>query len=296
MQNAGKRYSMADSRHVPCRDGADAQQASAAVAAQRRSAPGFVQSLSRALSILEALAEEDRDGVRLIDVSRRLDLAPSTAHRLLTTMEQHRFVQFDPERSVWRVGATALSVGAAFLRRRSLLDQALPYLRRLCDAAGETVNLGTHEGGEVLFLGQVTSLRPARRATRPGGRAPMHCSGLGKAMLAGFTLAQVSGVLQDRGLTRLTPRTIALPRELGAELDRVRRRGFAFDDEENALGLRCVAATIWDECRRPLGAISLAAPAAKLGDERVERLGTLVAGVAGEITSALGGRAPLRSS
>jgi DNA-binding IclR family transcriptional regulator len=110
--------------------------------------------------------------------------------------------------------------------------QSLPHVRRLRDLSGETVNLGVTGEGEVVFLNQVESREMMRATTRPGGRAPMHCSGLGKAPLAALTEAEVSDPLRTRGLRRLTAKSIARPAQLREALAAVRRAGYAVDDEE----------------------------------------------------------------
>jgi len=114
---------------------------------------GFVQSVTRALNLLELLAE-DGEGYRLTDLAERSGLSPSTVHRLLTTMEQRRFDQSD---GMWHVGRQSFAIGATFVRRRNFVAQMLPFLRRLRDQTRETVNLAVPNDGEVVVLLQVES-------------------------------------------------------------------------------------------------------------------------------------------
>ena len=137
---------------------------------------GTVQSVTRALSLLELLGEDD-EGYRLSDLAERAGLSPSTVHRLLTTMEQKRFVQFDPYTHLWHVGRQSFAVGAAFVRRRNFVAETIPFLRRIRDQTRETVNLAVAEEGEVVILTQVESREIVRAITRAGGRAPMTSSG-----------------------------------------------------------------------------------------------------------------------
>jgi IclR family acetate operon transcriptional repressor len=252
---------------------------------------GFVHSIDRALALLEILGE-DEDGYRLVDLAQRAGLSPSTTHRLLTTLERRRFVQFDRESSLWHVGVQCFSVGANFARRRNFVAQALPYMRQLRDAAGETVNLGVADQGEVVFLTQVESRELMRAITRPGGRSPMHCSGMGKALLSSLPEEEVSEILHRHGMRRMTAHSIVRPAKLHAALAEVRRTGFAVDDEEHAIGLRCVASVIYDEYSHPLAAVSVSGPTARVQDRRIGDLGRLVVRSALDITVALGGRAP----
>src|SRR3979490_2420903 len=115
---------------------------------------GGVQSVDRALSIIETLAEDD-EGYRLSDLSVRTGLSTSTVHRLLTTLEKRRFVQFDRDESMWHIGAQSFAVGSTFLRRRNFLTQALPYLRKLRDQTRETANLAVVDNGEMIVLTRV---------------------------------------------------------------------------------------------------------------------------------------------
>lgn len=251
--------------------------------------PSEVQSLARALALLDALAESG-DGLSLGDLAQTVGLAPSTAHRLLTTLQNRRFVRFAAAEGVWQVGVQAFIVGQAFRRARDLLSLARPALRRLMEESGETANLYIEEGGEAVCMGQVESRQMMRAIARPGGRVKMHCSGVGKAMLAALPEAEVARILEAHGLPRMTDRTLVTPRRLRDDLALTRRRGFAIDDEEHAVGMRCVAAAILDEDGRPLAAISLSGPAARIGDAALIEAGARVAKAALALTAQLGGR------
>lgn len=248
-----------------------------------------VQSLSRALGLLNALAAQD-DGVGLSDLSKRVGLAVSTAHRLLTTLQQEGFVRFDDQRGVWTVGVQAYVVGSAFLRARELTAIARPVMRQLMEDSGETVNLAVEDRGEAIYVAQVESRQMMRAIARPGGRALMHASGVGKALLAAMPETDCERIVAGHGLPRETERTLSTPNGLRAELDAIRKRGYAIDDEENAVGLRCVAAVIHDEHAQPIAALSLSGPKARIGDGMIETLGRAVQDAAERITAALGGR------
>ena len=252
---------------------------------------GFVQSVTRALNLLELLAE-DGEGYRLTDLAERSGLSPSTVHRLLTTMEQRRFVQFDQSDGMWHVGRQSFTVGATFGRRRNFVAQMLPFLRRLRDQTHETVNLAVPNDGEVVVLLQVESREIVRAFTRVGERSPMTASGLGKAILATYSHDEVSAVIQKQGMHRLTANSITRASDLREELQRVRTQGYAVDNEECAIGLRCIGAVVGNEHGEALASISVSAPAARITDERLISLGQIVADVAAAITDAVGGRRP----
>lgn len=256
---------------------------------------GTVQSLVRSISILNALAKEEH-GLTLTDLAQKIGLAPSTAHRLLTTLQQERFVRFDQDRSVWLIGVQAFVVGNAFVRSRDVLTMSRPYMRRLMEESGETVNLAVEDQGEAVYLAQVGCRQMMRAIAKPGGRVPLHCSGIGKALLASMPDREVAEILRRRGLERMTDKTIDTPARLRDSLTRIRSLGYAFDDEENAIGLRCVAAVVHDEYGEPLAGLSLSGPMARIPDDRMPLLGGIVSKTAAAITAALGGRAPVKAA
>jgi len=252
---------------------------------------GSVQSVDRAMALLEALGE-DEEGYRLTDLAIRTGLSPSTAHRLLTTLERRKFVAFDPSDNMWHIGRQSFSIGAAFARRRNFVAPALPFLRRLRDVTRETANMGVADDGEVVVLTQVESREIMRAITRVGGRAPMVASGLGKAILATYSDDEVAAIIKRHGMPRLTPRSVVRAGELRSALDRVRAEGYAVDDEEFLTGLRCVASAIYNDQGEAMAAISISGLASRVPAARVKQLGHLVSETARELTLALGGRTP----
>jgi len=252
---------------------------------------GGVQSVDRALTIIETLAEDD-EGYRLSDLAIRTGLSTSTVHRLLTTLENRRFVQFDRTESKWHVGARAFTVGATFARRRNFTAQAVPYLRKLRDLTRETANLAVVDDEFIVVLTRMESREIMRSLTKVGGRVAMVASGVGKAVLATYSDADVSAIIRHHGMPRLTEKSIVRPGDLFRELERVRRQGFAIDDEEACMGLRCIAAVVYNDCSEPLAAISVSGMTSRLTDERLPTLGQTVREVAVELTAALGGVMP----
>ncbi|GLH79338.1 transcriptional regulator [Bradyrhizobium sp. SSBR45G] len=249
---------------------------------------GGVQSVGRALQILEILAEDD-EGYRLSDLAVRAGLSTSTVHRLLTTLEKRRFVQFDRMESKWHVGAQSFAVGATFTRRRNFVALAIPYLRRLRDQSRETANLAVVDDESLMVLMRLESREIMRSLTKVGGRLSMVTSGMGKAVLATYSDDDVNGIIHRQGMPRLTEKSIIRAGDLFRELETIRRQGYAVDDEEARLGLRCIAAVVHDSCREPVAAISVSGLASRLTEERVPVVGGMVRDIAAELTAALGG-------
>ena len=253
-------------------------------------APGHTQALSRGLAVLEALAATD-GGATLTALATTLRLPAPTAHRLLATLEAAGYVQAGTN-GEWLMGVRAFRVGSAFLSHRNLVVQAYPYLKSLMERSGETANLAVLDSGEAVFVEQVQCRELMRMSAKLGARAPLHASGVGKAMLAAMDAKGVAAAIGTRALDRYTAHTLTTAVALARELEATRARGFAIDDEEHAVGMRCVAATVYDEAAEPWAAVSLAGPTTRFTRERIAALGALVRTTAEELTAALGGRAP----
>jgi IclR family acetate operon transcriptional repressor len=254
-------------------------------------ASGQVQSLSRALWLMNALAECPQ-GLSLSEVAHRVQLPTSTAHRLLTTLQNERYVRFESERSAWLIGVQAFQVGSTFVRSRDIVAMSRPYMRRLMEESGETVNLAISDRSEVVYLAQVECHKMMRAIAGPGGRARMHCSGVGKALMAYADQGDVGELIERGGLPRETSKSISDATALHAELSKIRKLGYAVDDEENAIGLRCVASIIFDEHAEPLAGLSISGPMARMTDARLPQLGALVLKIARDITREVGGTLP----
>lgn len=250
-----------------------------------------VRSADRALELLEAIADEPA-GLRLHELVDRTSIPTSTCHRILSTMEQRRFVEFSRRSSAWHVGRRAFRVGAAFARRKTFVVPALATMRRLRDATRETVNIAARDDGDVVILAQVESREVVRAINVVGGRAPMTSSALGKVMLASYDQVGLDVHVGRHGLPRCTPRSITGVEALRADLDETRRRGFAIDHEEHLLGLRCVAAPVFDASGDVVAALSVSGLAGRLEEVRLDRIGDIVARAAAELSHEQGGIIP----
>lgn len=225
----------------------------------------------------------------LTELSDAAGLPPSTTHRLLTTLEAERFVRPGPQGGLWRIGVEAFFVGSAFSRSRDTLVLVRPYLRRLMETSGETANLFVESDGEAICIGQIESRHAMRAITGVGGRVRMHCSAAGKVLLAHSDSGRRDTLLRKAGVSRISERTLADDRALAGVLDRIRQQGYALDDEEHAVGLRCVAAPVFNEFGEAVAAISVSGPSARIPDERLSSLGKMVAAAASEATRDFGG-------
>lgn len=256
---------------------------------------GSVQAVERALRLLEALARRP-EGARLSDLAKEVALAVSTTHRLLTTLENQGFAQLDPISSHWHVGRKAFTVGIAYTRWQSFIAAAMPFLRQLRDQTRETANLGILEGGEVITVAQVESREIIRAIAPPGGRAPVMNSGMGKAIVATWPDEAIEALVHRHGLRPFTSRSLRNMQQVRSEIDKIRRLGYACDDEEYTLGMRCVAAVVWSPMGEVLGALSISALSARMDPHDLAVTGQNLRKMADELTRLLGGKAPQRLS
>lgn len=240
---------------------------------------GLVQSLNRAIDILDALAE-NAEGLRLMVLSERVGLAASTTHRLLITLEQRHCVHFERQGSLWQIGGRCFTLGSTYWSRFDVAARALPHMRRLRDTTGETVNFAVEDGDELRLLVQLESPKAIAAIARPGGRPPFHASGYGKAILSVKENDAVRRMIGSQVLPRFTPRTIVRASILLEELVAARTRGYSVDDGECSEGIRCVAAPIVDGIGGTFAAISLSGPKARMTDERLRKFGPLLVSVA----------------
>ena len=250
---------------------------------------GTVRALDRGIQLLRILAKEGDIG--LTDLALRVGLPPSSVHRLLMTLQRSDIVQFQEATQEWSVGVEAFRIGNAFATRNTIVEAGFGVMRRLVGETGETANIAISDGGHVTFLSQVETPNPIRAFFPPGTRAPMHASGIGKVLLAELERKDVESILQRVGLAEYTPKTLTSPKDLFAELETIRRRGWSLDDEERYSGMRCIAAPIHDAKGYAMAGISISGPTVRLSDEMAPGMAVKVKEAAAEVTYLIGGTA-----
>jgi len=218
-----------------------------------------IKVLDKSLSVLELLLQKD-SAMNMTELSEKLELYPSTIHRILDTLKYRGYVEQDPHTQKYQLGLKALELGMAKLHQMDLVREATPYLKELVNQCNETVHLGVLEEGEVLYLAKEESSQTIRMISYVGKRAPLHCTALGKVLLAYLPAEERKKILGKRELPRLTENTITDKRELEKELDKVREQGFALDREENEKDVRCVAAPIRNYQGEVIAAVSVSSP------------------------------------
>lgn len=247
----------------------------------------LIHSLSRGAQILRLLADA-ADPLGVSEVAERLHVDPSTAYRLLVTLESHGLVQQEADTKKYGIGYGVLEVAFSLLRRLSVARIAEPYLRSVAVQTGETTHLAVRDGLLAVFVGRHSGEGILRVETAIGSSEPVYCTAVGKALLADYSEAELRKLLGAQSLERHTPQTVTTIDGLLLELERVRRSGYAYDDEELHPGVRCLAAPIRDHRSRIVAAFGLSTPATRMTREQVPTLVGHICRAADEISVQLG--------
>jgi len=257
-------------------------------AGRRKKGQLLVQSVERALAILEVLAEKGYP-MSLTEIRDEVGLNISTVHRLLSTLMAHDFVQQEPSSNHYKLGLKTFRIGNAALYQFDIRAIARPHLRKLVEHCNETANLVVWDQGEVVYVDQVESTNIMKMIARIGGRGPAHSTAAGKILLSSFPPDELKQILSRLNLRRLTSKTIVEPDELLEELKKVRERGYALDLGGTEDHVICVAAPIRDYEGKTVAAISVSGPSVRITTEYLEKeLVPLVKRVAGEISREIG--------
>ena len=257
-----------------------------------KTAQNTIKSLDRAMEVFEFLSSSQ--GLTLTELAEALDQSPATVYRILVTLELRRLVEFDAVDQHWNIGSNAFVIGARYLRRTSLVDRARPVMRRLMEETGETANLGIEKENQVLFLSQVETLATIRAFFPPGTLSQMHASGIGKAILAYMSDDRLDRFLSSTTLDGFTQNTVTSVSKLKVELQEIKDRGFSVDNEEKNVGMRCIAAPVFDMNGEVIAGISVSGPTSRIKAELTFDLIGPVINAAKELTGAIGGISPER--
>ncbi|MET9683538.1 allantoin degradation transcriptional regulator AllR [Streptomyces coeruleorubidus] len=252
----------------------------------RSSANGGVQSLERAFDLLERMADAGGE-VGLSELSASSGLPLPTIHRLMRTLVACGYVRQQPNRR-YALGPRLIRLGES--ASRLLGTWARPYLARLVEETGETANMALLDGDEIVYVAQVPSKHSMRMFTEVGRRVLPHSTGVGKALLAGFPPEEVRALLNRTGMPAATEKTITTPDGFLAALEDVRRQGYAIDDNEQEIGVRCLAVSVPDS--PTAAAISISGPAGRVTEAATDKIVPVLQQVAGELSEALATQNP----
>jgi IclR family acetate operon transcriptional repressor len=248
-----------------------------------------MNSIEKTLAVLRALSSPDQPR-RLADIAERTGINKTTAHRILQILTAEGYAVTSGD-GAYASGPALLALAGSALADRDLGAVARPILDNLQRQTGHGVHFAVRSGTVAVYLAKVESQQPYRMASKVGMQVALHCTAIGKALLAQLPEEEVNAIVAATSpLIRHTPATIVEPERLLAELAAVRKRGYAIDNEENERDVRCVGVAVHDRHGTPIGAVSVSALTFTLDNDDVEVLGPLVVAAAGRISSALGRR------
>lgn len=245
-----------------------------------------VQSVERALDLINTIVDAGRP-LGIAELSQAMGLAPSTIHRILQTLTAKGYIHQDAGSKRYDIGPEIVEISRSLYLRYDLVRRVRPYLQELVDLTGETAHLAELYGTSAMYLSQLEPLSMVRMFTTPGSVTPLYCSDVGKLFLADLPPARVEDILRKTGLRPRTPHTLTDPAQLEEELQRVREQGYAEDDEEREIGVRCLSAPILNGAGKVLAAIGIAGPGGRVLKERLPELAGYVKGTAGRAATEL---------
>ena len=247
--------------------------------------PYQLQSLVRAVAVLELLGKSDVP-LSLAEISQRMQVHKSTVHRSLMVLERIALIE-RTSGNQFRLGMKLYELGHRAVQQVDLRTRIRPYFQRLSSQLGETVHLGVLQKTSVVYLDKAEPERHICLSSKTGSTNPAYCTSLGKAMLAYLPQDQVKDILDQVHFVRYTPKTICSRDELMRVLDRVRNRGFAVDDEEIEMGVRCVGAPILDDNNMPIAALSMSGPTARVRPQNAPMIAERLIRCCAEVSASL---------
>lgn len=245
-----------------------------------------ITSLQRGLRMLQLLASKNR-GLPASEIAKLSGLPVSTVHRFLMNLESGDFLSRDNSGN-YHLGVACVFLGQAAREQLDIRAVSLPHLHSLNEQTRETVHLTVRHGISAVYIEKLDSPQPLRIHSRIGASVPLHCSAVGKVLLAYLNEPERESLLNQLELRRFTENTIGNIQELQAELAKVEKNGYACDLEEHENHIRCIAAPVWDHSGSVNAALSVTGPTVRMSSSRLRELAPIVRCAGMEISRALG--------
>lgn len=249
--------------------------------------PGaYGTSLMKAVRILTYISMQDEpEGVSAI--ARGTKLTPSTTYKLLESLQDLGLVRKSAEYQTYSLGLGLLKLASGVLDKLDLVKISRPYLEDINQVTGETVHLAVRDGFSVVYVEKLESTQPVRMYSRVGRAGPLHCTGVGKAMLAVFSPQEIDQFFREIPLKRFTDQTITSESRMRQEIEKIRELGYAVDHMEHSADVECVAVPLYGEGTL-YGAISVGFPTYRVDDETIVRFAELLQEAQKKVVEALG--------
>lgn len=245
-----------------------------------------VQILDRIMDIIELMATSPR-GMGVTEIGMKLNLHKSTVHRLINALLRRGYIEKEQKTGLYRIGLKFVEISSMYMHQLELKTEALPYMRRLAETAGQVAHLAILDETDAVYIEKVDVFQSLRLYSQIGKRIPAYCSALGKVLLAGQNKSRLMQIMENLNLEPYTPNTITDHKTLAAELEKIRERGWAVDDEEYEHGVRCIAAPIRDFTGRVIAALSVSG-GFNIDKNQEENYIGLVVEAAGKISGRMG--------
>jgi IclR family transcriptional regulator, KDG regulon repressor len=242
-----------------------------------------IQSLARGLDLMVMLADSDRP-LGITEIARNLHLDKSTVFRLLSTLAGRGFIVQEPETRRYKPGLQIVALSRKVLDRTELRSIVKPFLKQLQQNTGETAHLALFTGNRAVYIDREDTDASLNVQTEIGQEAPLHCTAIGKALIAHLSQDELEKILENRELTRFTSRTITTIRELIPHLQTANERGYTLDDEEYHPGVRCISAPIRDHRNIVVAAIGISGPSIRVTPDKIPDMASVVMDTANQIS------------
>lgn len=248
-----------------------------------------VQSVDRSLSILEVLSDYE-NGLGITEISNKVNLHKSTVHRLLATLIYKGYVQQNEENNNYELTLKLFELGNKKVEKMNIVTASKPYLQEMMSKTNEVVHLVIREGTEIVYIAKVESQNVIRMHSRIGMRKPVYCTAVGKSMLAYMPEDEIEKIWRNSDIKKSTEDTIIDFEKFKENLKLVKQRGYATDEQENEIGIRCVAVSILNYKGEVCGAISISGSIISFTEEKKEEFSKLIIEYAIKISRELGYR------
>lgn len=247
----------------------------------------MVKSVSRALDIIN-LVSIKKGGLGVTEIANQMDINKSSVYRILSTLVQYGYIEQDKETERYKLGYQFLEVSSRLLESLDLRNEAKPFLQELEKETNEVIHLVVYDRGEVVYIEKLDGNEALRMHSKVGKRAPMHCTSVGKAILAHLPIEIVQEIIERKGLPIHTDKTITDKNVFIDELAEVKKKGYALDLQENEYGITCIAVPIFDHLGKVEAAVSISGPTIRMTDARLVELQPRVIEIGKRISARLG--------
>ena len=248
-----------------------------------------VQTLERSLDILEVLAAAD-SSLGVTEIGNRINLHKSTVHRIIGTLCYRGYVEKERESDRYHLGFKIMELGIRCVNDLEVRTVAEPFLVDLVNLFDETVHLVLFDKGQIIYIDKKESSQLAGMRSQVGRRAPMHCTSVGKAILAHMPKEEVLKIIKEHGLPKFTQKTITTPEGLFKELEIVKKSKIGRDDEENEMGIICLGTPIFHYSGRVIGGVSISGPSIRMLEKGLDKISEALKDAGIQISKRIGYR------